>query len=147
MKQTILFVLILLATAVSAQTHNNDIMTDEQQISALYGRMYSAMIAKDEAVLREVHSEDFVLVHMTGMRQPKEQYINAILGGTLNYYSAETEDLQISVHGDEATLRGHSRVNAAVFGGDRHTWRLALDLRLRKENGAWCFIHSEASTY
>ena len=79
-------------------------MTEEQQISSLYERMYTAMIAKDEAVLREVHAEDFVLVHMTGMHQNREQYIRAIMDGTLNYYSAETEDLQISFNGDEATL-------------------------------------------
>ncbi|MBR0064358.1 MAG: nuclear transport factor 2 family protein [Paludibacteraceae bacterium] len=122
-------------------------MTEEQQISSLYERMYTAMIAKDEAVLREVHAEDFVLVHMTGMHQNREQYIRAIMDGTLNYYSAETEDLQISVNGDEATLRGRSRVNAAVFGGGRHTWRLELLFRLRKERGAWRFTRSEASTY
>ena len=122
-------------------------MTDEQQISSLYERMYTAMIAKDEAVLREVHAEDFVLVHMTGMHQTREQYIRAIMDGTLNYYSAETEDLQISVNGDEATLRGRSRVNAAVFGGGRHTWRLELLFRLRKERGVWRFTCSEASTY
>ena len=122
-------------------------MTDEQQISSLYERMYTAMIAKDEAVLREVHTEDFVLVHMTGMHQKREQYIRAIMDGTLNYYSAETEDLQISFNGDEATLRGRSRVNAAVFGGGRHTWRLELLFRLRKEHGIWRFTRSEASTY
>ena len=122
-------------------------MTEEQQISSLYERMYTAMIAKDEAVLREVHTEDFVLVHMTGMHQKREQYIRAIMDGTLNYYSAETEDLQISVNRDEATLRGRSRVNAAVFGGGRHTWRLELLFRLRKERGVWRFTCSEASTY
>ena len=134
-----MFLAILLTAIIS--------MTDEQQISSLYERMYTAMIAKDEAVLREVHAEDFVLVHMTGMHQTREQYIRAIMDGTLNYYSAETEDLQISVNGDEATLRGRSRVNAAVFGGGRHTWRLELLFRLRKERGVWRFTCSEASTY
>ena len=134
-----MFLAILLTAIIS--------MTEEQQISSLYERMYTAMIAKDEAVLREVHAEDFVLVHMTGMHQNREQYIRAIMDGTLNYYSAETEDLQISVNGDEATLRGRSRVNAAVFGGGRHTWRLELLFRLRKERGAWRFTRSEASTY
>ena len=134
-----MFLAILLTAIIS--------MTEEQQISSLYERMYTAMIAKDEAVLREVHTEDFVLVHMTGMHQNREQYIRAIMDGTLNYYSAETEDLQISVNGDEATLRGRSRVNAAVFGGGRHTWRLELLFHLRKEHGIWRFTCSEASTY
>lgn len=101
-------------------------MDDLQQISALYERMYKAMIAKDAEVLRQVHAPDFVLVHMTGMQQSREQYIRCIVDGTLNYYSAETEDLDITVNGNEAVLRGRSRVTAAVFGGGRHTWRLQL---------------------
>ena len=139
-------VLILLATVVSAQTHNKQ-MNDEQAIRTLYERMYAAMVAKDEAVLREVHADDFVLIHMTGMCQPKTQYIRAIMDGTLNYFSAETENLHIDIHGDVATLTGHSCVNAAVFGGGCHTWRLSLSMRLRKENDTWRFTRSEASTY
>ena len=143
----ILLVPIVLLQTLSAQTFSKNTMTDEQQIKALYERMYAAMVAKDEAVLREVHADDFVLIHMTGMRQSKDEYIRYILNGTLNYFSAETEDLQIDIHGDEATLTGHSRVNATVFGGGRHTWRLALDMRLRKEDDTWYFTRSEASTY
>lgn len=90
-------------------------MDDRQQIYALYERMYKAMIAKDADVLRQVHAPDFVLVHMTGMRQSCEEYIRYIVNGTLNYYSAETENLDITVNGNEAVLRGRSRVTAAVF--------------------------------
>ena len=59
---------------------------DKQQLAALYERMYKAMIAKDSTVLDEVHADDFVLVHMTGMHQSKPVYIRAIMDGTLNYY-------------------------------------------------------------
>jgi len=122
-------------------------MDDRQQIYALYERMYKAMIAKDADVLRQVHAPDFVLVHMTGMRQSCEEYIRYIVNGTLNYYSAETENIDITVNGNEAVLRGRSRVTAAVFGGGRHTWRLQLLFHLHKDNSGWLFTRSEASTY
>ena len=79
------------------------------------------MVAKDTATLNRVHADDFVLVHMTGMRQSKQQYIDAIADGTLNYYSATHEQMDIAIDSDTATLTGRSRVTAAVFGGDRHT--------------------------
>ena len=69
------------------------------------------------------------------------------MNGTLNYYSAETENLDITVNGNEAVLRGRSRVTAAVFGGGRHTWRLQLLFHLHKDNSGWLFTRSEASTY
>ncbi len=60
-------------------------MDDRQQILQLYHDMYAAMTAKDEAELDRVHDDSFVLIHMTGMRQTKQQYIRAIMDGTLNY--------------------------------------------------------------
>ena len=120
---------------------------DKQELAALYERMYKAMIARDSAVLDEVHADDFVLIHMTGMRQSKAVYIHAIMDGTLNYYSAQTEWLDITVDGDKAVITGHSRVEAAVFGGGRHTWPLSLRFEARRENGHWRLTRSQASTY
>ena len=122
-------------------------MTDKEQIIQLYNEMYSAMVNKDEAELERVHDDSFVLVHMTGMRQPKEVYISSIMDGTLNYDSASHEDMRVEIDGDSAVLIGRSRVNAAVFGGGKHTWRLQLRFQLVKKNGEWRFALASASTY
>ena len=105
------------------------------------------MVAKDTATLNRVHADDFVLVHMSGMRQSKQQDLNAIADGTLNYYGAQHEQLDIAIDGDTATLTGRSRVTAAVFGGGRHTWSLQLHFKLAKRDGRWQFTESRASTY
>ena len=122
-------------------------MNDKQMIEQLYHDMYSAMVAKDEAELDRIHDESFVLIHMTGMHQDKDTYIRAIMDGTLNYYSAEHEDMQVEVNGDSAVLTGRSKVTAAVFGGGKHTWRLLLRFQLVKNNGEWRFAFASASTY
>ena len=122
-------------------------MTDKEQIIQLYRKMYTAMVNKDKAELERVHDDSFVLVHMTGMRQPKEVYISSIMNGTLNYYSAEHEDMQVEVKDNTAVLVGRSRVTAVVFGGGKHTWRLQLRFQLVKKNGEWRFAMASASTY
>jgi ketosteroid isomerase-like protein len=122
-------------------------MTDEEQIRELYKKMCRAMIDKDTATLSALHDNDFVLVHMTGMRQSKKQYIDAIADGTLNYFSVRHDALEASIEGDTATLLAKSYVSAAVFGGGRHSWRLQLDFRLCRRNGQWLFSHCKASTY
>ena len=122
-------------------------MTDKEQISGLYKEMYTAMINKDRAGLDRVHDDSFVLIHMTGLRQPKEVYIHSIMDGTLNYYAATHEEMQIELNGDTAVLTGRSRVNAAVFGGGKHTWRLQLRFQLAKKNDEWKFTLASASTY
>ena len=122
-------------------------MSDKDKIIQLYKEMYTAMINKDRAELERVHDDSFVLVHMTGMRPSKQEYINAIMNGTLNYYSAEHEDMQAEIKGDSAVLVGRSRVTAAVFGGGNQTWQLQLRFQLVKKNGEWRFALARASTY
>ncbi|MBE6001598.1 MAG: nuclear transport factor 2 family protein [Sarcina sp.] len=98
--------------------------TDTEAIRQAYIRMYDGMISKDEKILNEVLDASFVLVHMTGMRQPKQAFIKAVLNGMLNYFSAEHENMPVEIIGDTAVLTGQSYVAAAVFGGGRSNWHL-----------------------
>ncbi|MBD5549434.1 MAG: nuclear transport factor 2 family protein [Lachnospiraceae bacterium] len=112
-------------------------MDDKELITQCYHTMYRGMIEKDMELLEESLDESFVLVHMTRMRQTKSQYMGYITNGTLNYYSEETEHMEIAVDGERARIVGKSRVNAAVFGGGKHVWSLQLSMRAVKRNGKW----------
>lgn len=121
--------------------------TDTEAIRQVYIRMYDGMISKDEKILNEVLDASFVLVHMTGMRQPKQAFIKAVLNGTLNYFSAEHENMPVEISGDTAVLTGQSYVAAAIFGGGRSNWHLQQKCSLKKTDGAWKITRSIASTY
>ncbi len=133
------------------QTENNGdkIVTpdDKIQIEMLYKEMYKAMIAKDIQSLRSVLADDYVLIHMTGVRQSKSEYLHAIADATLNYFSVDDDEIDIHVDGDKAVMTGRSRVNAAVYGGGRHTWRLQISSSLVRRDGRWLFAEQRASTY
>ena len=122
-------------------------MDEKIRVQSAYQEMYRAMIAKDIPALSAVLDDSFVLVHMTGMRQPKEAFLKAVANGTLNYSSAEHDSMDVTVQGNTATLIGKSRVHAAVFGGGWHTWRLEQDLHLVKKENRWLITLAEASTY
>ena len=122
-------------------------MSEEDLIRNAYIRMYDGMIAKDESILREVLDENFVLIHMTGMRQSKEAFIRSVMEGTLNYFSAVHENMPVEIHGDTAVLTGQSYVSAAVFGGGRSDWHLQQICTMKKINGNWKITLSEAGTY
>ncbi len=122
-------------------------MNKETAIKEAYRQMYRGMIDKDREVLESVLGSSFVLVHMTGLRQSREVYISSIENGTLNYFSEEPVEVTVTVHGDQAELVGKSRVNAAVFGGGRHTWPLQLDIELVRTDGNWRMTQALASTF
>ncbi len=122
-------------------------LTDEQELKDLYREMWQALLSKDIATLNKIHSEDFVLVHMTDLNQSKAEYLRCVRDGELNYFSEETENIFIKFNGDTAKLIGQSKVNAAVFGGGRHTWRLQLAFDVEKIAGKWILTYAKASTY
>ena len=128
---------MLLSIAAYGQT-NKRTMDDKQQIERLNKQQYRAMIAKDIAALDSILDDSSILVHMTGTHQPKKDYLREIKNGTLNYYSVEDDEISITVNGDKAEMTGKSRVNAAVYGGGRHTWKLQIKSKLIKKMGVGC---------
>ena len=119
-------------------------MMDDKEVYRTYWRY---MIEKNADGLRAIMTEDYYLLHMTGVKQSAEVFLKGLLDGTFNYYSAEHDDIEVTVHGDKARMTGKSRVLAAVYGGGKHSWRLQGDFTLRKENGNWKLTSSKASTY
>lgn len=122
-------------------------MNDKEIIENCYRLMYQGMIEKDRYLLSQVLDDAFVLVHMSGMKQQKDAFIQAVETGTLNYYSAGHQKIVTDIHGNQAELIGQSIVNAAVFGGGRHTWRLQLKMKLIKKTDIWKITEARASTY
>lgn len=120
---------------------------DEQSIKELYQAYWNCMINKDIQGMDEMMTDDYTLMHMTGMRQSKESFLQSVKKGELNYYSAEHDEIIVKIDGDRATIVGRSRVNAAVYGGGRHIWKLQGDFTLVKDNGQWKLKSSVASTY
>ena len=120
---------------------------DEEQIKALYRDYWRCMIEKDVEGLRNIMADDYYLLHMTGVKQSAEMFLQGLLDGIFNYYSAEHDGIEVTVAGETATMIGKSLVLAAVYGGGKHTWRLQGDFTLKKENGRWKLTSSKASTY
>ena len=114
MKSLIMMASLLFSIIACGQTKPKD-MDDKKQIEQLYKQMYQAMIAKDIATLNTILAEGSVLIHMTGTKQPKKQYLHEIENGTLNYYSVEDDEISITVNGVTAEMTGRSRVNAPVL--------------------------------
>ena len=122
-------------------------MDEAELIRELYREYWRCMIAKDADGLRSLMTDDYTLLHMTGVKQSAEAFLKGLLDGTFNYYAADHDSIEVTVSGDLASMIGKSRVLAAVYGGGKHSWRLRGDFTLRKENERWKFSSSSASTY
>lgn len=122
-------------------------MEDEAIIKELYIKLCDASIKKDKNTLLEILSDDYVLVHMTGMNQSREQYIDIVLNGELKYFESKHESIEVNINGDTATIIGKTKTLASPFGMSKSWWRLRQDLEVKKINNEWKLTKSKASTY
>ncbi|MBU3201103.1 nuclear transport factor 2 family protein [Clostridium estertheticum] len=122
-------------------------MEEKEKIADCYRKIYRYMIKKDITGLGKILDVSFVLMHMTGMNQPKSEFLKYIENSTLNYYSAEHKDISIDIEVDKASVIGKSLVSAAVFGGGKGTWRLQMDIKLIKRENQWLMTETRTSTY
>lgn len=118
-----------------------------RELEELYREMWRALLSKDIATLEKLHAKEFVLIHMTGMRQPRAEYFRCVRDGELNYFSETTEKIFVDVKDNRGTLTGQSLVEAAVFGGRKNLWRLQLTFQVELRDGRWIFVNAKASTY
>lgn len=122
-------------------------MEDEEIIKELYIKLCDASIKKDKNTLLDILSDDYILVHMTGMNQSKEQYIDSVLNGELKYFESKHESIEVKINGDIATIIGKTKTLASPFGMSKSWWRLRQDLEVKKINNEWKITKSKASTY
>ena len=122
-------------------------MTGEEIIRNLYIELCDASTNKYLNKLDEILADDYILVHMTGMNQTKEDYINSVKNGELKYYESIHEDIEINIKNNKAIVIGKTKTLASPFGMHKSWWRLRQDLELEKVEGKWVIKQSKASTY
>ncbi len=124
-----------------------DLPEEIEEIRESYRQYWRYMILKDISGLNEIMSDDYELHHMTGLCQKKEDFFRSLQNGQLSYYSAIHEEILVKVHDDIAEMTGKSLVEAAVYGGGKHSWRLQGDFILKKEKGSWKYLSCKVTTY
>lgn len=122
-------------------------MSDKELARKLYIDLCEASINKDLDKLDEILSDDYVLVHMTGMKQSKEDYIESVKNGELSYFETKHESIEVTINGNEATILGKTKTLASPFESSKSWWNLRQDLKAKKINGKWILTYSKASSY
>ena len=122
-------------------------MNDKEQIEEIYKKLSKASINKDIYLLNRILADDYILVHMTGMQQTKEDYINSVMNEELVYLEAIHEKIDIEINGNKAKVIGKTKTLASPFGIKKSWWRLQQEMTLEKIDDKWIIKKSIASTY
>lgn len=120
----------------------------EEQLTDLYTDAWMAMASGNSDRFDACFTEDFVIVHMTGKRQTRDEFYKSILDGTLRYYSERIHKMNITFTDDtHADVIGHSLVGASIHDTGLRTWCLLMSFKARKEGNKWRFCYCEVGTW
>ncbi|TDM40240.1 nuclear transport factor 2 family protein [Macrococcoides goetzii] len=120
--------------------------TPEQEVYTIYKKLYEAMIEKDTDTINNLLMDGIILVHITGVKQSKREWLRAIENESMKYYSTKEENIEIVLKEKKATLIAQNKVDAKIY-GLRNTWPLQLTMIMVKFENDWEISRVEASTY
>jgi ketosteroid isomerase-like protein len=123
-----------------------DDMEIRAAVLANYEGQRRAMVAGDADALGALLADDFTLVHMTGYRQPRAEWLADVRSGAMTYHSMEDVDVSVDVSGDAPVVTARTRTAATIWGASG-TWPLQLRISFAHEGTAWVATGTVATTW
>lgn len=116
--------------------NEKELTQEQKEVLNRFVEFQKAMIEKDSEKLNELMQDNYTLTHMSGKTQTKEEYIDEIMDGTLNYYKSIIDNPTITVDDNKAVLKADVTLDAKVY-GIKGTWTLHSEQTMEKINGKW----------
>ena len=117
--------------------NKKDFTADQEEVLERFMDFQDAMIEKDSDKLNEIICDNYTLTHMSGKTQTKEEFIDEIMDGTLNYYKSTIDNPDITILDDnKAVFKADVTLDAKVY-GMKGTWTLHSRQTMEKIDGKW----------
>lgn len=106
------------------------------------------MVAGDTQALGTMLDEEFILTHITGLRQPKEGWLAQMRQGRFIYHSMEERSVTVELNSGRARLVGDTQTDSAVSGSRRSNgWRLRMAQDYEWRDGRWIALNCVTSLW
>ena len=104
-----------------------------------------ALVEANMDVAYQLHAEDFQLITPGGNSLSKEQYLERVASGSINYLLWEPETINVRLHGQMAVIRYQAQIEIITSGKKlprQHTWHTDS---YEKRGGRWQVVWSQAT--
>lgn len=117
--------------------NKKDLTVDQEEILERFMDFQDAMIEKDSDKLNEIICDNYTLTHMSGKTQTKQEFIDEIMHGTLNYFKSTIDNPDITILEDnKAVFKADVTLDAKMY-GVKGTWTLHSRQTMEKIDGKW----------
>jgi ketosteroid isomerase-like protein len=118
---------------------------DIQKILAVYQQIDDAMVNKDTETLDNILDDNYILVHITGYHQRKEEWLEQIENEEMKYFKTMPQKITITIDGNIAMLICDTKIDARIY-GFRNTWSMKMEMHFEKHGDNWYPVNAIATS-
>ena len=111
----------------------------EKEVLDFFKDFLDSIISKDKSSMEAYLAPSFILVHMSGKKEPKNEFISDIMNGVLNYFGSKIINTTIEVNNNSAKMVADVNLDAKGY-GMKGNWTLHSKNYFEKINNKWQFV-------
>ena len=112
----------------------------KEEVLNRYKNMQKAMVDADTELLDEIILDGTIFKHMSGKVQTKEEYLDDIKSGALDYQAYTIEDEIITINGDDAYIEAKVTLTANAY-GSQGSWPFNVNAHMKRIDGIWYYTN------
>lgn len=89
---------------------------DEKSLKAAATAFHNALVAQDTAVLKGMLSNKLVYGHSNGWKETKQEMMNNLYNGTIDYVKIQSADEQVTIDGNTGCIRATLEIDVVMEG-------------------------------
>jgi len=140
----LLFALFSIITScVAPNVNTTPVAEDEKAVASAVDSLNKYIITPNKEALANLASDNLSYGHSGGLVQNKQQFVDSLVNGQMDFQTLEGKNQTISIAGNNAIVR-HQFVSSASKAGAPTTIDVGNLLIWTKENGKWKLLARQA---
>ena len=127
----------------TSTNYDNDMEKAREEIQQYLSEWCKAMVDADTEKLGSMMADDIILRHITGQTQTKQEWLDEVASGSMDYHNIEQRDVNINFINSETADVSFTSVITATIWGSYGTWTLHNTMRLARINGRWIRVKDD----
>ncbi|MEY4099839.1 MAG: hypothetical protein RL300_1010 [Pseudomonadota bacterium] len=125
-----------------------DLKAPRAEVLSVLNAYHSAMVSASTDILNGLLCPDFMLVHITGYKQPKAEWLDVVRSGAFDYHRIELDEssLALDVSASAATLNGRGVFHATI-NDMKNPWRLQFNIKMAKHHASWRLVQARYTSF
>lgn len=122
---------------------DSDMENAREEILQYLSEWCKAMVDADTEKLGSMMADDIILRHITGQTQTKQEWLDEVASGSMDYHNIEQRDVDVQFINSATADASFTSIITATIWGSNGTWTLHNTMRLARINERWIRVKDD----